>query len=128
MAARRSAALQAALAQVAPGTPLREGLDRIVKAKMGALVVVCHGRDVLNRANQAVQTLERYKSRLDDVSSALSSLEVEDLVTLRDVASVLQRNEMVRRIAEEIDGYIVQLGADARLIRLQLDELMGDVE
>ena len=44
------------------------------------------------------------------------------------MASVLQRNEMVRRIAEEIDGYIVQLGTDARLIRLQLDELMGDVE
>src|SRR5215208_1635892 len=48
MAARRSAALQAALAQVAPGTPLREGLDRIVKAKMGALVAVGDGPDVLN--------------------------------------------------------------------------------
>ena len=83
---------------------------------------------LLARSNQALQTLERYKSRLDDVSSALSSLEVEDLVTLRDVAAVLQRNEMVRRISEEIDSYIVELGADARLVRLQLDELMGDVE
>ena len=83
---------------------------------------------LLARSNQALQTLERYKSRLDDVSSALSSLEVEDLVTLRDVAAVLQRNEMVRRIAEEIDSYIVELGVDARLVRLQLDELMGDVE
>jgi diadenylate cyclase len=83
---------------------------------------------LMSRAFQALQTLERYKSRLDDVSSALSTLEVEDLVTLRDVASVLQRNEMVRRIAEEIDTYIVELGTDARLIRLQLDELMGDVE
>jgi diadenylate cyclase len=221
--------VQAALSQVAPGKPLREGLDRIVKAKMGALIVLGDGPDVLNicsggflldaafspqrlselakmdgaiivapdasriaranvhlvpnpnvptsetgtrhrtaervarsidvpvisvsedmgviavyvgpfkhvlqeiprllaRSNQALQTLERYKSRLDDVSSALSSLEVEDLVTLRDVAAVLQRNEMVRRIAEEIDSYIVELGADARLVRLQLDELMGDVE
>jgi diadenylate cyclase len=214
---------------VAPGMPLREGLDRIVKAKMGALVVVGDGPVVLNicsggflldaafspqrlselakmdgaiilapdasriaranvhlvpnpnvptsetgtrhrtaervarsidvpvvsvsedmgviavyvgpykhvlqdipqllsRSNQALQTLERYKSRLDDVSSALSSLEVEDLVTLRDVAAVLQRNEMVRRIAEEIESYILELGVDARLVRLQLDELMGDVE
>src|SRR5207248_8803531 len=48
MAARRSAAVQAALAQVAPGTPLREGLDRIVKAKMGALVIVSDGPEVLN--------------------------------------------------------------------------------
>jgi len=62
------------------------------------------------------------------VSGSLSALEVEDLVTLRDVVTVLQRTEMVRRIAEEIDGYIVELGEDGRLVRLQLEELMGGVE
>jgi diadenylate cyclase len=80
------------------------------------------------RANQALQTLERYKNRLDAVSGALSALEVEDLVTVRDVVTVLQRAEMVRRIAEEIEGYIVELGVDGRLILLQLEELMGGVE
>ena len=55
-------------------------------------------------------------------------LEVEDLVSVRDVAAVLQRGEMVRRIAEEIETYIIELGNDARLIRLQLDELLGDLE
>ena len=40
--------MQAALSQVAPGRPLREGLDRIVKAKMGALIVLGDGPDVLN--------------------------------------------------------------------------------
>jgi len=83
---------------------------------------------LLNRANQALQTLERYKNRLDTVSGSLSALEVEDLVTARDVVTVLQRAEMVRRIAEEIDGYIVELGVDGRLVLLQLDELMGGVE
>ncbi|MCA1693114.1 MAG: DNA integrity scanning diadenylate cyclase DisA, partial [Actinobacteria bacterium] len=83
---------------------------------------------LLNRANQALQTLERYKTRLDSVSGALSALEVEDLVTVREVVTVLQRTEMVRRIAEEIQGYIVELGTDGRLIRLQLEELMGGVE
>ena len=218
-----------ALAAVAPGTPLREGLDRILQANMGALVVVGDGPDVLsicsggflldaefspqrlselakmdgaivlasdasriaranvhlvpnpnvptaetgtrhrtaervarsidvpvvyvsedmslvavyrndlkhplepiprllNRANQALQTLERYKNRLDTVSGSLSALEVEDLVTARDVVTVLQRAEMVRRIAEEIDGYIVELGVDGRLVLLQLDELMGGVD
>ena len=218
-----------ALAAVAPGRPLREGLDRILQASMGALIVVGDGPDVLaicsggflldaeftpqrlselakmdgaiilapdasriaranvhlvpnpnvpttetgtrhrtaervarsidvpvisvsedmsviavyrndlkhplepiprllNRANQALQTLERYKNRLDTVSGALSALEVEDLVTLRDVVTVLQRAEMVRRIAEEIDGYIVELGTDGRLVLLQLEELLGGVE
>jgi diadenylate cyclase len=83
---------------------------------------------LLSRANQALQTLERYKTRLDAVSGGLSALEVEDLVTVRDVVTVLQRAEMVRRIAEEIDGYIVELGVDGRLALLQLEELMGGVE
>ncbi len=229
MLVRRSAPMIEALGAVAPGTPLREGLDRILQANMGALIVVGDGPDVLaicsggllldaefspqrlselakmdgaiilaadssriaranvhlvpnpnvptsetgtrhrtaervarsvdvpvisvsedlsiiavyrnelkhplepvprlvNRANQALQTLERYKNRLDTVSSALSALEVEDLVTVRDVVTVLQRADMVRRIAEEIEGYIVELGVDGRLVRLQLEELMGGVE
>ena len=226
MTARRSAALLDALALVAPGSPLRDGLDRILLAGMGALIVVGDGPEVLNicsggflldaayspqrlselakmdgatilaadasriaranvhlvpnpnvptsetgtrhrtaeriarsikvpvisvsqrmnvisvyagdekhqvepvprvvnRANQAVQTLERYKARLDEVSLGLATLEIEDLVTLRDVVSVLQRTEMVARIAEEIEGYIIELGDDGRLVRLQLEELLG---
>ncbi|HEY2813914.1 MAG TPA: DNA integrity scanning diadenylate cyclase DisA [Acidimicrobiales bacterium] len=229
MAPRRSIPLLDALAAVSPGRPLREGLDRILQAGMGALIVVGDGPEVLNicsggflldaafspqrlselakmdgaiiladdasriaranvhlvpnpnvptsetgtrhrtaervarsidvpvisvsedmqviavyvddakyplepiprllnKANQALSTLERYKSRLDGVSGALSALEVEDLVTVRDVVTVLQRTEMVRRIAEEIEGHIVELGVDGRLVRLQLEELMGGVE
>jgi diadenylate cyclase len=83
---------------------------------------------VLARADQALQILGRYKSRLDAVSGSLSALEVEDLVTARDVATVLQRAEMVRRIAEEIEGYVIELGADGRLVMLQLEELVGGVD
>ena len=79
----------------------------------------------LSRADQALQTLERYKSRLDEVTSTLSALEIEDLVTIRDVMSVLQRLEMVRRISSEIADYTVELGSDGRLLSLQLEELVG---
>jgi diadenylate cyclase len=218
-----------ALARIAPGRPLREGLDRILQANKGALVIVGDGPDVLEicsggflldaefspqrlselskmdgaiilaadasriaranvhlvpsphvptsetgtrhrtaervarsidvpviavsedlsvitmyrgddkhpldpiarllgRANQALQTLERYRTRLDSVTSALTALEVEDLVTARDVVTVLQRAEMVRRIADEVGGYIVELGTDGRLVHLQVEELMGGVD
>ncbi len=218
-----------ALRLVAPGRPLREGLDRILQAKMGALIVIGDGPDVLSlcsggflldaeftpqrlselakmdgamilsadctriaranvhlvpdpeiptsetgtrhrtaervakqidapvltvseelslvavhrkgqkrtlepvarvltRADQALQILERYKTRLDAVSNSLSALEIEDLVTVRDIAVALQRAEMVRRIAEEIEEYVIELGQDGRLILLQLEELMGGVE
>jgi diadenylate cyclase len=225
----RTEAMLSALRLVAPGRPLREGLDRILQAKMGALIVIGDGPEVLSlcsggflldaeftpqrlselakmdgamilsadcsriaranvhlvpdpdiptsetgtrhrtaervakqidapvisvseelslvavhrrgqkrtlepvgrvltRADQALQILERYKSRFDAVSSALSALEIEDLVTVRDVAAALQRAEMVRRIAEEIEEYVIELGSEGRLILLQLEELMGGVE
>jgi diadenylate cyclase len=83
---------------------------------------------ILSRANQALATLERYKMRLDEVAGTLSALEIEDLVTVRDAMAVSQRLEMVRRIAAEIEGYVVELGTDGRLLILQLDELMAGVE
>lgn len=83
---------------------------------------------ILSKANQALATLERYKLRLDEVSGTLSALEIEDLVTVRDVTAVVQRLEMVRRIADEIEGYVVELGTDGRLLSLQLDELVSGVE
>lgn len=82
---------------------------------------------VLGRANQALATLERYKIRLDEVSDALSALEIEDLVTVRDVAAVAQRLEMVSRISREIDTYVLELGTDGRLLSLQLEELISGV-
>ncbi len=227
--AHYTAALHAALAKVAPGTPLREGLDRIVRAKMGALLVIGDGPEVLsicsggflldaafspqrlselakmdgalilaadgsriaranvhlvpdssvhtsetgtrhrtaervarslnvpvvavshrmntitvyvgdhkheiepvprlvNRANQAISTLERYRTRLDTDAAALSTLEIEDLVTIRDVINVVQVLEGVERIAEELERYIVELGEEGRLVRLQLVELVGGVQ
>jgi diadenylate cyclase len=83
---------------------------------------------ILSRANQALATLERYKLRLDEVSSTLSALEIEDLVTIRDVAMVAQRLEMVTRIAREIEDYVLELGSDGRLLSLQLDELVTGVD
>jgi diadenylate cyclase len=229
MAARYPAELRAALAQVAPGRPVRDGIDRILQAGMGGLVVIGDGPAVLNicsggflldaafspqrlselakmdgalilaadgsriaranvhlvpdstvhtsetgtrhrtaervarslnvpvvavshrmntitvyvgdhrheiepvprlinRANQAISTLERYRTRLDTDAAALSTLEIEDLVTIRDVINVVQVLEGVERIAEELERYIVELGEEGRLVRLQLVELVGGVQ
>jgi diadenylate cyclase len=83
---------------------------------------------ILSRANQALDTLERYKARLDEVTQQLSALEIEDFVTLRDAMTVVQRLEMVRRISAEITGDVVELGADGRLLALQLAELAGGTD
>jgi len=101
---------------------------RIIALYVAGMRYVLEGSDaILAKANQALATLERYKARLDEVTSTLSALEIEDLVTVRDVSIVIQRLEMVRRISEEIAHYVVELGTDGRLLSLQLDELIGGV-
>jgi diadenylate cyclase len=82
---------------------------------------------VLTKANQAIQTLEKYKKVLDQATTNLSALEFEDLVTLHDVATVLQRTEMVMRIVSEINKYIGELGNEGRLVDMQLEELVANV-
>ena len=94
----------------------------------GTRYVLEDSGSILSRANQALATLERYKMRLDEVSSTLSALEIEDLVTARDVAVVAQRLEMVTRIAREIEDYVLELGTDGRLLSLQLEELVTGVD
>jgi len=83
---------------------------------------------LLERSNQALQTLERYRARLYQVSRKLTALEAQDLVAVRNVVEVLQRIEMVTRIATEIENNLIELGTDGRLVRLQLEELMEGVD
>ena len=80
---------------------------------------------LLTKANQAIQTLEKYKSVLGQDLINLSNLEVEDNVTVSDVCQVIKRAEMVFKIGEEIDNYIVELGDEGRLVRMQLEELIS---
>jgi diadenylate cyclase len=107
-----------------------ERMERVTMYKDDWSHVIFSVRVLISKSNQALQTLEKYKARLDQVSATLSALEFEDLVSLHDVASVLQRAEMMRRIADEIQVYLSELGVEGRLIELQLEELMsgGDRE
>lgn len=83
---------------------------------------------VLARANQALQTLEKYSVVLDRITKNLNLLEFQDLASLFDVVTVIQRNEMVMRIVGEIERYISELGNEGRLISMQLNELVKNVE
>ena len=83
---------------------------------------------ILSKANQAIQTLEKYVAVLDRVINNLNLLEFQDLTTLFDVVTAIQRTEMVMRIVEEINMYILELGNEGRLISMQLSELIRHIE
>ena len=83
---------------------------------------------ILGKANQAIQTLERYTAVLDRAISNLNLLELQDMATLFEVITCIQRTEMNMRIVTEIEGYIVELGDEGRLIEMQLQELIRNIE
>jgi len=107
-----------------------------VSESMGAVSLYLNGvryvldevGTVMHRANQAMSTLERYRSRFDEVIETLAMREIEGAVTLRDVSLALQRAEMLRRIADRAQGHVIELGEEGRMIALQLEELFEPIE
>ena len=90
--------------------------------------VIEESSKVLEKANQAIQTVEKYKAVFDNKLSILNEYEFNDIVTLDNVITAIQRAEMVMKMVEEVQKQIFELGADGRLIEMQLQELIGDLE
>ncbi len=105
-----------------------ERMERVTVYKDDWSHVILSVRILMGKATQALQILEKYKERLDQVSATLTALEFEDLVSLQDVVSVLERAEMMARIAEEVEIYLAEMGVEGRLVKLQVEELMTGVE
>ncbi|MGL5712446.1 MAG: DNA integrity scanning diadenylate cyclase DisA [Paraclostridium sp.] len=117
--------------------------ERVAKQTGGIVIAISQRRNVITvyqgdkkyvvediskiftKANQALQTLEKYKSVLDQAIISLNALEFKDLATLYDVVLVVQKIEMVMRVTNIIDKYIIELGIEGTLISMQVEELMG---
>lgn len=93
----------------------------------GRKVIVQDMTVVLAKANQALQTLQRYRSRLDEVMSRLTMLEFEDAVSLAEVVHAVQRYELVQRVAYEISRSVTELGTEGRLVAMQAEEITANV-
>lgn len=102
--------------------------DVVSLYRHGSKIILEDTEVVLSKANQALMTLQRYRSRLDEVAARLTMLELEGVGTLSDVATVIQRAEMVLRVARDVGRYIRELGSDGRLVRMQAEELTAGVE
>lgn len=83
---------------------------------------------VLEKANQALQTAEKYKKVYDREINTLNEYELNDIVTLENVITVIQRAELVMKMVEEVNRRIYELGEEGRLVQMQLEELVGDLE
>ena len=84
--------------------------------------------DIISKANQALQIAEKYKKVFDNKINMLNEYEFNDIVTLENVITSIQRAEMVMKISEEVSKAIDELGEEGRLLEMQLDETVGDIE
>jgi diadenylate cyclase len=84
-------------------------------------------RVILSKADQALQTLERFRNRLNQVAATLTELEFQERVTLLDVTTYLQRAEMVMALSQLIERYVIELGNEGRLVELQREELVHNI-
>lgn len=82
---------------------------------------------IVTKANQALQTLENYKRVFDTKLRVLNEYEFNDIVTLDNVITCIQRAEMVNRVAEQVKRSIYELGEDGVLVKMQLEELIEDL-
>ncbi len=83
---------------------------------------------VLASANQAMQTLEKYKASFDDIISAINEFEFDDTVTLQNVVTAIQRAELCMKVVSEIESYVIELGDEGVLIDMQLREFSSHID
>ena len=84
--------------------------------------------ELLSRATETLQILEKQREILDDLLSNLNVLEISDLVVISDVCSVLQRMEIMMRTAKTIERYLIELGREGIIIRMRLRELLKNID
>lgn len=90
--------------------------------------VINDTQSVLMRANQTLQALEKYKTVFDNMLSILSEHEFDDIVTLDTVINCIYRSETIMRMETDVKRNIIELGDEGRIVNMQLEELMANVE
>lgn len=123
---RHRSAERTALQTGVPVIAVSESQNTITLYVEGMSHILEEPSTLLNRANQALGTMERYRDRLDQVNTRLHMAELHNYATVIDVVSVIQREEMLRRVGETIDTNVLELGREAKQIKIQLTELRGD--
>ena len=79
--------------------------------------------ELLRRAAETLQILEKQKEIFNDLISHLNVLEMTNLTTTIDVCNVLQTMENVRRISENVKRYLIELGKEGTIVSMRLKEL-----
>ena len=84
--------------------------------------------EVMSSASQLITTLQTTRQSLDRSLLRLTTLELDNYVTLGDVTTILNYFETLMTAADELDKCIDQLGSEGRTVEMQREQLVGDME
>jgi len=84
--------------------------------------------EVLRRASETLQILEKQRDAYDESLDALNAVELRKIATINDVCLVLQRVEIIKRISEVVKRYLIELGREGSIVKMRLKELIGNLE
>lgn len=84
--------------------------------------------EVMTSVSQLLVTLQTTRQSLDRSLLRLTTLELDNYVTLGDVSTILCYFETLMTAADEIDRCIDQLGSEGRTVEMQREQLVGDME
>ncbi len=84
--------------------------------------------ELMTNASQLITTLQTTRQSLDRALLRLTTLELDNYVTLADVATILNYFETLMTAADEIDRIVDQLGTEGRTVEMQREQLVGDME
>ena len=82
---------------------------------------------ILAKVNESLQSVDRMRRRFDDAVTTLGELEIENTLTNQEVLEVIQRGELLTRLANQVKTEALKLGKDAGLIMIQIDSLESGV-
>jgi len=85
--------------------------------------VLQNSEDILRRATETLQILEKQKEILDENLKNFNILEITNLVSYGDVCLVLQRIEMIVKMTNNIKRYLIELGNEGTMIKMRINEL-----
>ncbi len=83
--------------------------------------------EVLRRATETLQILEKQKERFDDLMISLNLLEMNNATRMSDVCNVLQRIEIIKKISEMIKRDLIELGKDGIIVSMRVKELTKNI-
>ncbi len=83
--------------------------------------------ELMTNASQLITTLQTTRQSLDRALLRLTTLELDNYVTLADVATILNYFETLMTAADEIDRIVDQLGTEGRTVEMQREQLVGDM-